>query len=108
MTTIGASLLKVGSGRLDSLLMDLVASAVFWVGLFAAALGILSIFRSREYDRVTVFKKAQLERFWATTSRFSPTVECTPRWRSAPLVACERRASLPSDSMLVDYFPGGQ
>lgn len=42
--------------------MDLVASAVFWVGLFAAALGILSIFRSREYDRVTLFKKAQLER----------------------------------------------
>lgn len=61
LTTIGASLLKVGSGKAASVALDLVVSAVFWVGLFAAVLGIMSIFRSREYYRVTVFKKAQLE-----------------------------------------------
>ena len=61
LTTIGATLLRDRAGRGPAQVMDLVVAWVFVVGLCAAALGIISIFRSREYYRATIFKKAQLE-----------------------------------------------
>lgn len=61
LTTVGATLTKGLGERGPSLGSDFVVACVFMVGAFAAALGILSLLRSREYYRVTVFKKTLIE-----------------------------------------------
>lgn len=73
LTTVGATLLKYNSDSRPSLALDLIVAAVFGVGCCAAVLGIMSIFRSREYYRATVFKKALLEQLLGYDQPISET-----------------------------------
>jgi hypothetical protein len=59
LTTVAATLLKVGST--PSFGLDAMTAAVFFIGVVSAVLGILAVFRAREYYKVTVFKKTLLE-----------------------------------------------
>ncbi len=61
LTSVGVTLLKGTSDTGGSVWMDVIVAAVFVVGMSAAALGIISLFRSREYYRMTVFKKTLIE-----------------------------------------------
>jgi hypothetical protein len=75
LTTAGATLSNNFGGMHGSLPSDLMVATVFLVGACSAALGIMAVVRSREYYRMTVYKKTLIEHLLGYDQRIDQFTE---------------------------------